>query len=761
MAIRLSGMSSGLDTDSIVSALVSSYSTKKDNLVKKQTKLSWTQDSWKSMNTKIYSFYTSKLSGMRLSSSYNKKTASISNSSVAKVTASSNAVNGTQELKVKKLATSGYLTGGEISGEDGAKLTGSSKLSEVDGLADYAGGTIEVKTGSKTTKINLTADTTLNNLVVKLKDAGVNASYDATNNRFFISSTSSGKDADFSLTASDENGTNALKALGLFSTSDAELARYKTDAELDVDAKTQEAYENQKTAYTDTETQQKTLEAQLETLTANQTAQQTNKEYLAAKANYLKMDYNITQEDVLDENGALTYDEDGNKITRDVVNFASDTTLEDKRAEITQEIDRLNANLEGYQMRLQNGEELSEDELTQKASLENQLKAAKDADAILGNDVYVASDFKTQEESVTKQLETATTSLAETNQKLDETKDALSTPEKLEAYTAERNQEIDEKNAQLEASLRNYYSNLKDTAQKVLDGAYAADTTDKDKNPVRIVGDDSEIELNGATFKNSTNTFSINGLTIQATAVTGDESVTITTDTDVDGIYDMIKDFFSSYNELITSMDTAYNASSSSGYEPLTDDEKESMTDSEIEKWETKIKDSLLRRDSTLGNLSSMMKTVMASAYTVNGKNYSLSSFGINTLGYFASDTNERGTYHIDGDSDDDSTSGNTDKLRAAIASDPDTVVTFLSKLSTELYTQLTNKMATSSLSSAYTVYNDKQMTSQYSQYTSDISDWEDKIADYEERYYSKFSAMETALSKLNSQTSSLSGLFG
>jgi flagellar hook-associated protein 2 len=69
--------------------------------------------------------------------------------------------------------------------------------------------------------------------------------------------------------------------------------------------------------------------------------------------------------------------------------------------------------------------------------------------------------------------------------------------------------------------------------------------------------------------------------------------------------------------------------------------------------------------------------------------------------------------------------------------------------------------MATSSLSSAYTVYNDKQMTSQYSQYTSDISDWEDKIADYEERYYSKFSAMETALSKLNSQTSSLSGLFG
>ena len=43
MAIRISGLTSGLDTDSIVQELVSAYSTKKENIEKKQTKLSWTQ----------------------------------------------------------------------------------------------------------------------------------------------------------------------------------------------------------------------------------------------------------------------------------------------------------------------------------------------------------------------------------------------------------------------------------------------------------------------------------------------------------------------------------------------------------------------------------------------------------------------------------------------------------------------------------------------------------------------------------------------
>ena len=62
MAMRISGLYSGLDTDEMVSSLMSAYSTKKNNLVKEQTKLSWTQDVWKDMNSKIYDFYSKTLS---------------------------------------------------------------------------------------------------------------------------------------------------------------------------------------------------------------------------------------------------------------------------------------------------------------------------------------------------------------------------------------------------------------------------------------------------------------------------------------------------------------------------------------------------------------------------------------------------------------------------------------------------------------------------------------------------------------------------
>ena len=41
------------------------------------------------------------------------------------------------------------------------------------------------------------------------------------------------------------------------------------------------------------------------------------------------------------------------------------------------------------------------------------------------------------------------------------------------------------------------------------------------------------------------------------------------------------------------------------------------------------------------------------------------------------------------------------------------------------------------------------------------IKKWNDKIAEQEDAYFKKFSQMEVALSKLQSQTNSLSGLFG
>ncbi len=296
----------------------------------------------------------------------------------------------------------------------------------------------------------------------------------------------------------------------------------------------------------------------------------------------------------------------------------------------------------------------------------------------------------------------------------------------------------------------------------VSDDEYDAMTDEeKAKYAKKLDGTDAEITLNGVKYTSDTNSFAINGLTINVSGVTGEDEIALTTETDTQGIYDKIKDFLTSYNSIINEMSKLYNADSSYGYDPLTDEEKDAMSDTEIEKWETKIKDSLLRNDSTLNGIMMSMINTMGSSYEVNGQKYSLSSFGISTLGYLNAVDNENYAYHIDGDEDDENTSGNADKLKKAISEDPDTVIDFMKQLAGSLYTSLGNKMKSTSLSSAYTIYNDKEMNSQYSQYSKTISEWEDKLQDKEDYYYNKFSQMETALAKLQSQTSSLSGLFG
>ena len=79
MPIRITGLNSGLDTESIISALVSSYSYKTSKYKKAQTKLSWKQEAWSTLNSKVYSFYNN-VGKLKLSSAYNMRTASVSDS---------------------------------------------------------------------------------------------------------------------------------------------------------------------------------------------------------------------------------------------------------------------------------------------------------------------------------------------------------------------------------------------------------------------------------------------------------------------------------------------------------------------------------------------------------------------------------------------------------------------------------------------------------------------------------------------------------
>ena len=276
----------------------------------------------------------------------------------------------------------------------------------------------------------------------------------------------------------------------------------------------------------------------------------------------------------------------------------------------------------------------------------------------------------------------------------------------------------------------------------------------------KLSGEDAKITLNGVDFYSATNSFSINGLTITAKDTTTGP-LSVVTDTDYDEIYDNVKNFFKEYNSLVNEMDKLFNAKSAKGYEPLTSDEKEAMTEDEIKQWETKIKDALLKNDSELDTISSAMRNAMLSTFDIGGKTYSLSSFGINTLGYFESADNEKNAYHIDGNPDDSDTAGNPDKLRAMIASDPSTTATFFQKLAQNLYDSM-NKI--SSVSDNYksfgNFYSDKKLQSEYVDKQKQVDKWEQYVADQEEKYYKQFTAMESAMSSLNSQQSYISQLF-
>ncbi len=79
------------------------------------------------------------------------------------------------------------------------------------------------------------------------------------------------------------------------------------------------------------------------------------------------------------------------------------------------------------------------------------------------------------------------------------------------------------------------------------------------------------------------------------------------------------------------------------------------------------------------------------------------------------------------------------------------------------MYKALDEKIGakTNEMSSAFTLYNDKQMKTELASYTKSIATWEDKIADQEDMYYKKFTAMEKALANLNSSQTALSGMIG
>lgn len=784
---RVSGMVSGMDTESVVKAYVQNYVDKKNKIKQSQTKLTYKQDAWKALNTKVYSLY-SKVGNLRFSNSYNLKKTTVSDASKASVTASSNAVIGTQSLKIKQLAKAGYLTGGQLA----KNTTEDSTMASL----GYTGGdtSISVRVGSGEEKtIDITADTKISDVIDQLKSAGVNASYDSNNRRIFVSAKNSGKDNDFAITANSASGISALSNLGLLTNAAGDMKGYADTAAFALATDGQSYYELDDEGNVKYDDEGKAIVRAGAVYGADKT--------LAAITSTLEELANAydqipkLQGEVDELNAQINYSNNKNK----VMEVAA---LEDVESGITGAdlIKLVNAQADGAEYVDASG---------------NTYKNVKEVD---GTKYYYndseeeavaveATDIDEKINEMAKTLGLITTSVDEggvettDTSKFDEFKAANTAYNKVvqekgidpehdtyyldEAGIESARGDIADKNTQIadynktiadnsywdQKDYTEYYDeqgnlDVSELASSITSKiSFASEVLASGISPTagatRVTAQDAVIELNEAEYTSSSSNFSINGLNINALAETGDQTITINTTQDNQGIYDKVKDFLSTYNEIINEMQSLYNADSAKGYEPLTDDQKEEMSEKEIEKWEDKIKNSILRRDSSLGTLINKMTQAMANPITIKGRGYSLSDFGIQTLGFLNAPKNEQYAYHIYGDEDDSATASKPDKLMEMINSDPDTVIEYMQNLASNLYNAVGTEMKSSNLRTAYTVYNDKEMASEQKSYEKLIKQWETKIADMEDRYYKKFSKMESTLAKLQSSTNALSGLMG
>lgn len=711
MPIRMTGLTSGLDTESIVNQLMSAQRTKQTKVENKKQKLEWKQEIWKGLNTKIYGFYKDSLSKMKYSSNCSTKKASVSDSTKLTATASTKAAAGSYKVEIKSIASAQYVTSGKLSYKDSSgntnTATTSTKLSD---LGMSSGTVLKLEVGDKSSALEVKDDTTIKDFVNFCSNAGLNATFDEKQQRFFLSSKDSGEENSFSLSANtySSEGDTAITelndAVGLANLTSSQKTKYNSIVYGAIASGTQISDDDKETLKS------------IAVSSADADAKSKATEFYRASLNKT---YDISDEEK--EKIKKKYDSDLTLSGDDRTKAIADAIEKKKQSDIEEKL-----KTDEYKTKISEAvtKGITAEEVRKAGLAVNDDSGVEDPASI---SKYTFEKTETRKENAENAIESA---VGKFNTAIES------------GITSDNGSGL------LKLGLSNF------------DGATSYKEGDLASNMVLSKAADTEIVYNGATLTSNNTSIEVAGVTLNLLGTTAaGESVNVTVSNDTSAVYDTIKEFITEYNSILKTMNTYYDAASASSYEVLTDEQKEAMSDDEVDKWNTKIKDSLLRRDSTLSSLISVMKTDMMGSYKAsNGKTYSLANLGISTS---SKNYNEGGLLHIKGDEDDDEFADSTNTLMKMLEEDPDTVKEVLSGLASNLYDSLNKKMSTSTMSSALTFYNDKEMASQLSDYKKEISNWESKLSDMEEKYYSQFSAMETALAKLQSQQNTLSSYLG
>lgn len=268
----------------------------------------------------------------------------------------------------------------------------------------------------------------------------------------------------------------------------------------------------------------------------------------------------------------------------------------------------------------------------------------------------------------------------------------------------------------------------------------------------------------------SSNTFDVDGMSVSLKGTftaTEADAVSFTSSSDADKIIDTIKSMVEDYNAMVTEIKNAYSTmpqqkSNGNYYEPLTEEDKADMSESSIKAYEEKAKQGLLFADRDLSALYSQL----TSAISMSGKD----GADLKAIGITSNYSNGLTTLSL-----------NEEKLRAALETDPDKVRDVFSK---SMASGSSSNGLMQALKSPLDMYSKTQGTkgilvqkagstlapstlykntlqNKLDDIDTQIEKWQDKMADQVDRYTSKFTALEKLISQMNSQSSALASFLG
>ncbi len=295
---------------------------------------------------------------------------------------------------------------------------------------------------------------------------------------------------------------------------------------------------------------------------------------------------------------------------------------------------------------------------------------------------------------------------------------------------------------------------------------------------INATGEDAIVELsdsdgNRNTYEFSSNNFTLSGMTFNVKTMPT-EPLKVSVVSDTDSVVDLMKDFVNDFNEIMDNLNTKSKEKKNSKYTPLTESQKEEMSEKEIELWEKKAKEGLMGNES---ELESFMYQLRNAIFTpVQGMSMNLKDIGFDT----SNDYKEGGKIKFD-----------ENKFRNAINSDPQKVSDIFTKISNSGYENYDPNLTTEQRKAkdadqgifrrvndvlndfVRTTRNNKgkkgifieiagiegdstltlnNISKAMQEYDKRIDSLNDLISRREERYYQQFTRLETALSKLQSQ---------